>query len=178
MASKQLYNTPLLFYMTLKMPIYWTAKGLSDIQTPLRPPMDNQKSFKLHICILWSHVVTLKAITGLSLISFIYGTPPKSAPARKCRKNPDLLGDLWPRRKEFTTMKLCQIVNLSLIHLWTKFGFGVSSPSWWDSVHKYAHFAHFHAMQAAILEYFVFYWALSRAFTTRCRSRIGFLGRL
>ena len=93
------------------MPIYWTAKGLSDFQTPLRPPMDIQKSLKLHICILWSQVVTLKATTGLSLISFIYGTPPKSAPARKCWQNPDLLGDLWPRRKEFTKLKLCQIVD-------------------------------------------------------------------
>ena len=122
------------------MPIYWTAKGLSDFQTPLRPPMDIQKSLKLHICILWSQVVTLKATTGLSLISFIYGTPPKSAPARKCWQNPDLLGDLWPRRKEFTKLKLCQILNLSLIHPWTKFGFGVSSPSQWKCILNIEHF--------------------------------------
>ena len=49
LASKQGYNTPFPFYMTLKMQIYSTVKGLSDFQTPLRPLMDNQKSFNLHM---------------------------------------------------------------------------------------------------------------------------------
>ena len=121
--------------MTLKMQIYSTVKGFPDFQTPLRPPMNNQKSFKLHICILWSHVVTFPPIPVLSLILFIYGTPPKSAPARKCRKNPDILGDLWPRKKQFTKMKLSQFVNLSLIHsmdqvwFWYLFSFMVRQHS-------------------------------------------------
>ena len=84
----------------------FNREGFFCFQTPLRPPMNNQKNFKLHICILWSHVVTFSSIPGLSLILFIYGTPPKSAPARNCRKSPDILGDLWPHRKQFTKMEL------------------------------------------------------------------------
>ena len=39
-------------------------------------------------------------------------------------------------------MKLAPFVNTSLIYFWTKFGFGVSSPSWWDSISKLGYFAH------------------------------------
>ena len=122
------------------MPIYSTVKGFCNFQAPLGPPKDNQKSFKLHMCILWSHVVTSKTIIGLSLILLILGNPPKLAPARKYRKNADILGDLWPGQILFTIMKLFQYLNISLIYLWAKSCFGVFSPSQWNCTLNIEHF--------------------------------------
>ena len=122
------------------MPIYSTVKGFCNFQAPLGPPKDNQKSFKLHMSILWSHVVTSKTIIGLSLIWLILGNPPKLAPARKYRKNADILGDLWPGQILFTIMKLFQYLNISLIYLWAKSCFGVFSPSQWNCTLNIEHF--------------------------------------
>ena len=122
------------------MPIYSTVKGFCNFQAPLGPPKDNQKSFKLHMSILWSHVVTSKTIIGLSLVLLILGNPPKMAPARKYRKNADILGDLWPGQILFTIMKLFQYLNISLIYLWAKSCFGVFSPSQWNCTLNIEHF--------------------------------------
>ena len=127
MASRQVYNTPFSFYVTLKMPIYSTVKGFCNFQAPLGPPKDNQKSFKLHNAhSMVTCGYTSKTIIGLSLILLILGNPPKLAPARKYWKNAEILGDLWPGQIVFTIMKLYQYVNKSLIYLWAKFGFGVN----------------------------------------------------